>query len=88
MNIRNFYWLIIVVLSGALLFEWTSEKKVDAIENHLMLAKSMEQVGLGDDYVALENGELFMIVSVETGAIIETRLKKTPCRECFRFFGF
>ena len=76
MNIRNFYWLIIVVLSGALLFEWTSDKKVDAIENHLMLAKSMEQVGLGDGYVALENGELFVIVSVETGAIIETRLKK------------
>ena len=88
MNIRNFYWLVVVVLSGALLFEWTSDKKVDAIENHLMLAKSIEQVGLGDDYVALENSELFMIVSVETGAIIETRLKKHPVENVSGSLGF
>ncbi len=88
MNIRNFYWLIIVVLSGALLFEWTSEKKVVAIENHLMLAKSMEEVGLGDGYVALENSEFFMVVSIETGAIIETRLKKHPVENVSGSLGF
>jgi hypothetical protein len=67
MNIRNFYWLMIVVLSGALLFEWTSGKKAAAIENHLMIAESMSQVGLGENYVAVENEELFLVVSVETG---------------------
>ena len=70
MNIRNFYWLMIVVLSGALLFEWTSGKKADAIESHLMIAESMSQVGLGENYVAVENEELFLVVSVETGSVI------------------
>ena len=88
MNIRNFYWLVVVVLSGALLFEWTSEKKAAAIENHLVLAESMGLIGLGDGYAVVENEELFVVVSVETGAIIETRLKKHPVENVSGSLGF
>ena len=88
MNIRNFYWLMIVVLSGALLFEWTSGKKAAAIESHLMVAESMSQVGLGENYVAVENEELFLVVSVETGSITEARLKKHPVENVSGSLGF
>ena len=88
MNIRNFYWLIIVVLSGALLFEWTSEKKLESIESHMMLAESMSQVGLGEDHVAVENEELFIVVSIESGSIIEARLKKHPVEKVVGSLGF
>jgi len=88
MNIRNIYWLIIVVLSGALLFEWTSEKKIEAIESHMMLVESMGQIGLGEDHVAIENEELFIVVSVENGSIIEARLKKHPVEQVVGSLGF
>jgi len=88
MNIRNIYWLIIVVLSGALLFEWTSEKKIEAIESHMTLVESMGQIGLGEDHVAIENEELFIIVSVENGSIIEARLKKHPVEQVVGSLGF
>ncbi len=88
MNIRNIYWLIIVVLSGALLFEWTSEKKLESIESHMMLAESMNQVGLGEDHVAVENEELFIVVSIESGSIIEARLKKHPVEKVVGSLGF
>ena len=88
MNIRNFYWLMIVVLSGALLFEWTSGKKAAAIESHLMIAESMNRVGLGENYVAVENEELFLVVSVETGSITEARLKKHPVENVSGSLGF
>ena len=88
MNIRNIYWLIIVVLSGALLFEWTSEKKIEAIESHMTLVESMGQIGLGEDHIAIENEELFIVVSIESGSIIEARLKKHPVEQVVGSLGF
>ena len=51
MGIRNVYWGLIILLSGALLFEWTSEKRSDAIQEHLSYAESFNSSFLGDEYV-------------------------------------
>ena len=75
MNIRSVYVFLIITLSLGLLFEWSSDKKNQSIERHLEDAKSPSFVA-GDDYVVLENEELYVVVEVETGAIVETRLKK------------
>ncbi len=92
MGIRNIYWGLIVLLSGALLFEWTSEKRSDAIQQHLKYAESFDSSFVSDEYVKIESEELFLIVSVKTGSIIETRLKKYPVENVpgslgFRVFG-
>ena len=92
MGIRNIYWGLIVLLSGALLFEWTSEKRSDAIQQHLNYAESFESSFVSGEYVKIENKELFLIISVKTGSIIETRLKKYPVENVpgslgFRVFG-
>ena len=92
MGIRNIYWGLIVLLSGALLFEWTSEKRSDAIQQHLKYAESFDSSFVSGEYVKIESEELFLIVSVKTGAIIETRLKKYPVENVpgslgFRVFG-
>ena len=75
MNIRSVYLLLIVVLSLGLLFEWSSEKKNQSIERHLEDSKS-PSFDVGDDYVVVENEELYVVVSVKDGRIVETRLKK------------
>ena len=92
MGIRNVYWGLIILLSGALLFEWTSEKRSDAIQEHLSYAESFNSSFLGDEYVSIESEELFLIIAVKTGSIIETRLKKYPVEDVpgslgFRVFG-
>mgnify|MGYP001157002762 FL=1 len=92
MGIRNVYWGLIILLSGALLFEWTSEKRSDAIQEHLSYAESFNSSFLGDEYVSIESEELFVIIAVKTGSIIETRLKKYPVENVpgslgFRVFG-
>ena len=92
MGIRNIYWGLIVLLSGALLFEWTSEKRSDAIQQHLKYAESFDSSFVSGEYVKIESEELFLIVSVKTGSIIETRLKKYPVENVpgslgFRVFG-
>ena len=75
MNIRNVYLFLIVVLSLGLFFEWSSEKKNLSIENHLLDAKS-SVFDIGDGYVVVENEELYVVVEVQTGKIVETRIKK------------
>ena len=75
MNIRNVYLFLIVVLSLGLFFEWSSEKKNQSIESHLLDAKS-SVFDVGDDYVVVENEELYVVVEVQTGKIVETRIKK------------
>ena len=92
MGIRNVYWGLIILLSGALLFEWTSEKRSNAIQEHLSYAESFNSSFLGDEYVSIESEELFLIIAVKTGSIIETRLKKYPVENVpgslgFRVFG-
>ena len=92
MGIRNVYWGLIILLSGALLFEWTSEKRSNAIQEHLSYAESFNSSFLSDEYVSIESEELFLIIAVKTGSIIETRLKKYPVENVpgslgFRVFG-
>ena len=57
MNIRNFYWLCIVVLSLGLLYEWTSEKRGDSIQNHLG-EELYSSFDMGGSHVYIENNEL------------------------------
>ena len=46
MNIRNIYWGLIIVLSGLLLFEWTSQKREQSIDSHLDYAEFFNTSGL------------------------------------------
>ena len=75
MNIRSVYVFLIIALSLGLLFEWSSDKKNQSIERHLEDVESPSFIA-GDDYIVLESEELYVVVAVETGAIVETRLKK------------
>jgi len=86
-GLRNFYWVVVVVLSLGLLFEWTSEKRDQSIQNHLNedWSSSFE---IGGSHAYIENDELFVVVAVETGAIVETRLKKYPVENTEGAFGF
>jgi len=91
MNIRNVYWVLLIGLSLGLLYEWTSEKRSSSISKHLSGA-SYNTFALGEDYVSIESNELFVVVSVKNGAIVETRLKKYPVENVdgslgFRVFG-
>ncbi len=75
MNIRNIYWGLIIVLSGLLLFEWTSQKREQSIDSHLDYAEFFNTSGYGEGYSIIENDKLFVVVATRTGSIIETRLK-------------
>ena len=75
MNIRSVYLFLVVVLSLGLFFQWSTDKKTQSIENHLLETKS-PSFEVGEDYVVVENEELYVVVEVSSGAIVETRLKK------------
>ena len=75
MNIRNVYWALLIGLSLTLLFQWTSEKREESVNEHLLKAQAFnpaEDAG----YISIENDELYVVISVATGNIVETRLKK------------
>jgi YidC/Oxa1 family membrane protein insertase len=91
MNIRNIYFVLIIALSLGLLFQWSSEKRNQSVEEHL-IAVSSPSFEIGEDYVAIESKELYVVVAVETGAIVETRLKDYRVENVdgslgFRVFG-
>ena len=74
MGIRNIYWGLIVLLSGALLFEWTSEKRSDAIQQHLKYAESFDSSFVSGEYVKIESEELFLIAVSYTHLTLPTIL--------------
>ena len=91
MNIRNFYIVGIVLLSLGLLYEWSSEKRDASIQKQLDLALE-EASGNKDGVVSIQSDELVLKIAVNTGAIIETRLKEYPVENIqgslgFRVFG-
>ena len=91
MNIRSVYWALLVGLSLTLLFQWTSEKREESVNKHLLEAQSYNPVE-DDGYISIENDELYVVVSVATGNIVETRLKKYPVENTqgalgYRVFG-
>ena len=75
MNIRSIYLFLIVVLSLGLFFEWSSEKKDEAIKNHLLEAQSPAYEAK-DGFVVIENEKLYVVVETQTGYIVETRIKE------------
>ena len=75
MNIRSIYLFLIVVLSLGLFFEWSSEKKDEAIKNHLLEAQS-PAYEVKDGFVVIENEKLYVVVETQTGYIVETRIKE------------
>ena len=77
MNIRGFYWVLLIGLSLALLFQWTTEKRQEAVAEHLSSVMS-SGFSLEDGYASIENDDLVVVVSVPTGNIVESRLKKYP----------
>ena len=91
MNIRSVYWALLIGLSLTLLFQWTSEKREESVNDHLLKAqtyKPAEDAG----YISIENDELYVVVSIATGNIVETRLKKYPVENAegalgYRVFG-
>ena len=91
MNIRSVYWALLIGLSLTLLFQWTSEKREESVSEHLLDAQTFE-ANAEEGYVAIENNELYVLVSVATGNIVETRLKEYPVENVegslgYRVFG-
>ena len=91
MNIRGFYWVLLIGLSLALLFQWTTEKRQEAVAEHLSSVMS-SGFSLEDGYASIENDDLVVVVSVPTGNIVESRLKKYPVENVqgslgYRVFG-
>ena len=91
MNIRGFYWVLLIGLSLTLLFQWTAEKRQKAVAEHLSSVMS-SGFSLEDGYASIENDDLVVVVSVPTGNIVETRLKKYPVENVqgslgYRVFG-
>ena len=91
MNIRGVYWALLIGLSLTLLFQWTSEKREESVSEHLLSAQT-SSLSVGDGLVSIENNELYVVVSVATGNIVETRLKKYPVENVegslgYRVFG-
>jgi len=91
MNIRSVYWALLIGLSLTLLFQWTSEKREESVNEHLLEAQTYNPAE-DDGYISIENGELYVVVSVATGNIVETRLKKYPVENAqgalgYRVFG-
>ena len=91
MNIRSVYWALLIGLSLTLLFQWTSEKREESVNDHLLKAQTYKPAE-DDGYISIENDELYVVVSVATGNIVETRLKKYPVENAegalgYRVFG-
>ena len=91
MNIRSVYWALLIGLSLTLLFQWTSEKREESVNDHLLKAQTYKPAE-DNGYVSIENDELYVVVSVVTGNIVETRLKKYPVENAegalgYRVFG-
>lgn len=79
MNIRRIYLAVIVVLSASLFYQWTAESKADAQAKHLEVAISeslIDVVTADGNYVYLENNLLKLKIVVNSGAIVEARLKE------------
>jgi YidC/Oxa1 family membrane protein insertase len=79
MNIRKVYLGLIAVLSMALFYEWTSAARADSVVAHLEIAKSENlKARVSDDglYVYLENELLKLKIAIQTGAVVESRLKE------------
>ena len=75
-----------------LLYEWNSEQKSKSINKHFDSIDSLS-VESNEDFVILENDELSLVVSISSGSIVESRLKKYPVENVdgsmgFRVFGF
>ena len=92
MNIRNFYLVGIVLLSLGLLYEWNSEQKSKSINKHFDSINILS-VESNKDFVTLESDELSLVISISSGSIVESRLKKYPVENVdgslgFRVFGF
>ena len=87
MNIRNIYFALIVVLSLGLLYEWSSEQRSQSVEDHLLDA-SFPSFEIGEDYVEIENQQLYVVIAVKTGAIVETRLKEYKVENVAGSLGF
>ena len=75
MNIRSVYWALLIGLSLTLLFQWTSEKREESVNDHLLKAQTYNPAE-DASYISIENDELYVVISVATGNIVETRLKK------------
>ena len=91
MNIRGVYWVLLISLSLTLLFQWASEKREESVNEHLLSAQT-SSLSVNDGLVSIENNELYVVVSVATGNIVETRLKKYPVENVegslgYRVFG-
>ena len=91
MSIRSVYWALLIGLSLTLLFQWTSEKREESVSEHLLSAQA-SSLSVGDGLVSIENNELYVVVSVATGNIVETRLKEYPVENVegslgYRVFG-
>ena len=91
MSIRSVYWVLLIGLSLALLFLWTSEQREESVSEHLLDAQAFK-ANTEEGYVAIESNELYVVVSVATGNIVETRLKKYPVENVegslgYRVFG-
>ena len=91
MNIRSVYWALLIGLSLTLLFQWTSEKREESVNDHLLKAQTYKPAE-DDGYISIENDELYVVVSIATGNIVETRLKKYPVENAegalgYRVFG-
>ena len=79
MNIRRIYLAVIVILSASLFYQWNNEGKVAAQAKHMEIAKSesfINAVTEDGDYVYLENDLLRLKIAINSGAIVETRLKE------------
>jgi YidC/Oxa1 family membrane protein insertase len=78
MNIRKVYLGLIAILSVALFYEWTSNSRAESVVNHLEAA-NVENLKpqVSDDglYVYLENDLLKLKIAIQTGSIVESRLK-------------
>ena len=91
MNIRGFYWVLLIGLSLTLLFQWTTEKRQEAVTEHLSSVMS-SGFSLEDGYASIESDDLVVVVSIPTGNIVESRLKKYPVENVqgslgYRVFG-
>jgi YidC/Oxa1 family membrane protein insertase len=79
MNIRRIYLAVIVILSASLFYQWNDEGRVAAQAQHMEIAKSesfINAVTEDGDYVYLENDLLRLKIAINSGAIVESRLKK------------
>ena len=79
MNLRKIYLGVVVVLSMALFYEWNSEnKKLSEIEQLRIadIEAASSQVSDDGNFIYLENELLRLKISINTGSVVESRLKK------------